>query len=312
MRTPYVQHLNATIQHEVIRDLAVQVGYVGKIGNKQLMSVASNPAVYRTGASLNNLDQRRIMPGYGNMIRITSQANSRYHALQLEVNKRYSRNFSLKGAYAFARSIDMHSGAAIGASTPNVFDLSTQIGLSDFYAKHIASFSWMWDLPKLAAAVAPARAVLGGWQLNGLVAARSGQPINILSGRDVALSGTNNQRPDVVGDHRLPGNRDEGDKILRWFDRNAFAFPAPGSYGNVGRNALIGPSSFNTNLGLFKNFRLPAREGLTLQFRSEFFSVFNNPNLGSPNAQLTAGERMGRITSAGGARVIQFALKLLF
>ncbi|MFB3827197.1 MAG: carboxypeptidase regulatory-like domain-containing protein [Bryobacteraceae bacterium] len=312
VRTPYVQHFNLTLQHEVVRDLAVQVGYVGKLGHKLIMSVAANPALYGPGATLANLDRRRIIQPYGDMVRLGSQANSRYNALQVEVNKRYSRGFTLKGAYTFSRSIDMHSGTSIGAGTPNVFDLSTQLGLSDFHAKHIASFSWIWDLPKLATAVAPARAVLGGWQLNGLVSARSGLPVNVVSGRDVALSGTSNQRPDVVGNPRLPGDRDKGDKILRWFDRNAFAFPAAGMYGNAGRNALIGPSSFTTNLGLFKNFRLPKPEGLTLQFRSEFFSVFNNPTLGSPNAQLTAGDRMGRITSAGGARVIQFALKVLF
>jgi hypothetical protein len=284
---------------------------VGKVGRKLIMSVAANPALFGPGATVANINQRRIYQPYGNLDRITSQGNSSYNALQIEVNKRYSRNFSLKGAYTFSRSIDMHSGTSIGAGTPNVFDLSTQVGLSDFNAKHIASFSWIWDMPRLAGSPLALRAVLGGWQFNGLVTARTGLPLNVVAGRDVALSGTSNQRPDVIGEHRLPDDRPRGEKILAWFNRSAFAFPANGTFGNVGRNALTAPGVSSTNLGLFKNIPL-RREGLNLQFRSEFFNVLNQVNLGNPNTQLTAGANMGRITSAGEARVIQFALKVLF
>ncbi len=80
----------------------------------------------------------------------------------------------------------------------------------------------------------------------------------------------------------------------------------------MGRNALLGPASASANAGIFKQFSLPGREGLRLQFRSEFFNVFNSVNLGNPNNSVGAGANMGRITSADDARVIQFALKLLF
>jgi hypothetical protein len=136
-------------------------------------------------------------------------------------------------------------------------------------------------------------------------------PLNIVIGRDTALSGTSNQRPNVVGDHRLSGDRPRADKILAWFNRAAFAEPRAGSYGDVGRNALLGSPAANTNFALFKNMSLPGREGMRLQLRSEFFNVFNSVNLGNPNSQFTAGANMGRITSAGEARVIQFALKLI-
>jgi len=312
LRTPYVQHFNLNLQHEVARDLAVQVAYVGKLGRKLLMGLAGNPAIFGPGATLQNINQRRLVQPFGNLDKISSRANSSYNALQVEVNKRYSRGVSLKGVYTFSRSIDMASSISLGAGVPNVFNLRTQRGLADFHAKHIASFSWIWDLPKLDASPAVARAAAGGWQLNGLVMLRSAAPFNILSGRDVALSGTSNQRPDVVGEPRLPADRPRGDKILAWFNRNAFALPPAGVYGNVGRNPLLGPASANTNLGLFRNIALPGREGLRLQFRSEFFNVFNSVNLGNPNNNVGAGSNMGRITSAGAARVIQFALKVIF
>jgi hypothetical protein len=308
-----VQHFNLNVQREIVKDLAVQIGYVAKLGRKLLMGVSTNPAIFAPGATPQNINQRRILQqGFGNNSKISSQANSSYSALQAEVNKRFSRGFSVQGAYAFSRSIDMASNNALGAAVPNVFDLSTQFGLSDFHAKHILSVSWIWDLPRLSAASRAVRAVAGGWQVNGLVSARSGLPFNVVTGTDIALSGTPNQRPNVVGEHRLLEDRPRGEKILAWFDRDAFKQPAQGAYGNVGRNALIGPAAASTNIGVFKNFDLPGHEGLRLQFRSEFFNLLNSVNLSSPNAQVNAGTRMGRITGAGSARVIQFALKIVF
>jgi hypothetical protein len=141
---------------------------------------------------------------------------------------------------------------------------------------------------------------------------RTGRPLNILTGRDDALSGTVNQRPDVVGDHRLSDDRSRNDRILGWFNTAAFAFPAAGTYGNLGRNALTGPSSSVMNAAVFKDFQIPLREGMRVQFRSEFFNALNSVNFAAPNNSLSAGTRMGRITAADDARVIQLALKLLF
>lgn len=311
-RTPYVQQFNLNVQHEVIRDLSVQVGYVGKLGRKLTIGVDSNPGLFTPGATLANIEQRRLLRGFGYCWKASTLAVSGYNALQVEVQKRFSRSFSLQGTYTFSKSIDMFSGAGIGPETPNVFNLHTQIGPSDFYSKHIASLSWLWELPKLSASAAILRAVAGGWQLNGLYTGRSAGPLNIVTGDDNALTGTPGQRPNVIGEHRLPGDRPRGDKILAWFDRSAFAMPVTGTFGNVGRNALLAPARANTNLGLFKSFALPGREGLRAQFRAEFFNVFNSVNLDSPATDITSGVNMGRITSAGEARVIQFALKLLF
>jgi hypothetical protein len=241
---------------------------------------------------------------------MVSIANASYNALQLDVKKRFGRGFSVQGAYTFSKSLDLNSSISEGNVGGDPFNRRSSYGPSDFDAKHIASFSWIWDLPKLAAVAPILRESLGGWQVNGLVTMRSGMPFNVSTASDIALSGTSSQRPNVVGNPKLPGDRPRGDKILAWFDRTAFANPATGTYGNAGRNALVGPASAVTNFGLFKNFALPGREALRLQFRSEFFNLFNSVNLGNPNG--TMGSTMGRITSAGDARVIQFALKLLF
>jgi len=313
MRTGYVQQFNLNVQHQLAHELAIQAGYVGKLGRKLMMVYSGNPAVFGPGATLGNINQRRILQGFGDNRVISTQANSYYNGLQVQVEKRHSRGFTIQGAYTWSRAMDMASAIAtsINTAAPNVFDLSTQIGPSDFYAKHIGSASWIWDLPRFTTGPAALRFIGGGWSLNGLVTYRSGGPINVVTGQDNALSGTPLQRPNVIGDHRLSGDRPRAEKVLAWFNRSAFAFPTQGAFGNVGRNALIGPSAKRANIGLFKNFVLPGREGLRLQFRSEFFNLFNNVNFNNPNAQLTANQ-MGRITAAGEARVIQFALKVLF
>ncbi|HEY2931868.1 MAG TPA: TonB-dependent receptor [Acidobacteriota bacterium] len=312
MATPYVHHFHFTLQREVVKDMVVQIAYVAKLGRHLLVGISKNPAVFAPGATLGNIDQRRVIPGFGNLRGSSSISESSYHALQLESYKRFSHGFSLQWAYTFSRSIDQFSEISLGAGVPNPLNLSAEKGLSAFHAKHIFSLSWLWDLPSLASSHALVRGIAGGWELTGLVTARSGLPINITTGSDNALSGTPAQRPNLVGNPALSGSRSRGEKVLAWFNRAAFGPPATGTYGNVGRNLLIGPGASDVNLGLFKNFELPGREGLKLQFRSEFFDVLNRPNLGNPVSSLSAGTRMGQITSAGGSRVIQFALKMLF
>jgi hypothetical protein len=114
----------------------------------------------------------------------------------------------------------------------------------------------------------------------------------------------------VVGDWQLSGDRSLSAKIAEWFNPAAFATPATGTFGNAGRDIILAPGNATANVALFKTFPLPLREGMKFQFRSEFFNVLNRVNLSNPNT--TVGSSMGRITGAGSARVLQFALKVLF
>ncbi|MDZ4799908.1 MAG: carboxypeptidase regulatory-like domain-containing protein [Bryobacteraceae bacterium] len=311
-RSGYVQNFNMNIQRQVGNNLAIQVGYVGRLGRKLIMGLDANPAIYGPGATLANLNSRRVYQGFGNVRSISSLANSHYHGLQIEATKRYSRGFSIQGAYTWSRAIDMRSSlAAVGAATPDVFNLRTEYGLSDFHAAHVANISWLWEIPA-ASKSGFLRFVTGGWQLNGLATWRTGLPINVVSGRDNMLSGSASQRPNVTGNPVLASDRPRAQLIDAWFDRTAFTQPATGTQGNVGRNALIGPGNAVLNLGVFRSFPLPLREGMRLQFRSEFFNALNQVNLNNPNANLNAGNNTGRITGAGAARVIQLALKLSF
>ena len=147
--------------------------------------------------------------------------------------------------------------------------------------------------------------LIGGWELQGIQAVNTGTPRTIRGRSLCNCSGEN--RPDrVAGVSVYPADQ----SATNWFNPAAFTDPAFGTIGNSGRNIISTATQVNVETSLFKDFRI--KENAKLQFRSEFFNMLNAVNLGPPNTQLSAGDRMGRITTADDARVIQFALKLLF
>jgi hypothetical protein len=314
LRNPYVQQFSLGVSHSVWRDLAATVSYVGKLGRKQPIGLSANYGQPAPNATLSNLNDRRVYRGFGDLQKACTCGSSSYHGMQVQVMKRYARNFMVQGAYTFSRSLDVYSGNAMAASEPIPWDLNLSRGLADFHSKHTATLAWTWDLPRLNSLNGPlggvARWAAGGWQITGRVTARSGRALNIITGSDIAMSGTPNQRPNVNGNPVLPSSRDKADKIRQWFDPSVFSMPAGGTIGNLGRNALLGPPSSSNTLGINKHFRLPGREGMKLQVRSEWFNALNHPTLAGINT--TMGTNLGRVNGYGPNRVIQLAAKILW
>jgi hypothetical protein len=312
LRTPYVCQYNVTIQRQIRNSLVVEAAYVGKLGRKLLADIGTNPAIYAPGATIANENSRVIYPGFGSLNQMGTFANAEYNALQIRVVKRYARHFMIQGAYTFSKSMDNSSSSVTDtASIPNPLNLHGEWALSDFYAKHIASAAGLWDLPRLLNRNILLREGVGGWNLAVRWQVRSGNPVNIVTGADTAFSGTPQQRANVNGNPVLPGDRPKGARVAEWFDPTVFSAPIPGAYGNLGRNAVIGPGLNNTNAALLKNFPFTRHEGMYMQFRAEAFSVFNTPIFKNPTN--TLGSSLGRITStSGGERQLQFALKLIF
>jgi len=157
----------------------------------------------------------------------------------------------------------------------------------------------------------------GGWQLSGIYTLASGLPITpFWNGTAPSGSGeSSNDRPDVVG------NPNDGPKRRdAWFNTAPFVAPAPGTFGNAGRNTVIGPRTNSADFSVLKSTRIAERANL--QFRTEFFNLFNHPNFTLPNVTLNSAA-FGTIASTvdvangnplgdGGPRLVQFALKLLF
>ena len=171
--------------------------------------------------------------------------------------------------------------------------------------------SWIYKSPHIHGFGWFGRQVLGGWHLNGITTARSGNSMNVLSGTDTNFDG---ERPPIArtwsGDPNFSGSRTRAEQIAQFFNTAAFAkLPAGVPYGNAGRNTLLGPNAVTWNAAAMKDFRIT--ESKMLQFRTDFFNLFNEVNLSNPNTTLNNGN-FGKITGAASPRMLQFGLKLRF
>jgi hypothetical protein len=259
-------------------------------------------------------------------------ANSIYHAFQLRVEKRMAHGLQLLANYTFSKSIDdasvVHGGTAwLGGSAslqdPNKYYLERS--LSQYDIPQVLNLSYMYQLPfgrgKAVGANwdAVLNSVLGGWQTNGIWRFAQGFPLGLfLSVGGTPLPTYGGQRPSLTGT-LLKNNG------ANWMDQyfanpEVVVTPAPYALGTAPRvvSSVRTPGIKSANLSLFKNFGLGAvREGMSLQFRAEFFNAFNTPIFCGPDTTLNGGS-FGQVQSTcgggsnGGAREVQLALKFIF
>lgn len=310
MRNASLQAYNISIEREIFPSYLVRVAYAGSKGSHLAIVREANAAVYAPGATTSTTNQRRpLAPVFGSIASVEATGSSTYNSLQTTLDKRFSRGFSILASYTLSKSVDESSeNKQTGVVQTNPYDLSFDRGLANFHHRHRFTASFVYEIPgKYSQKFA--NALIGGWNLTGILTMQSGAPFTVFSGVDNARSGTGGQFADRIGDPNLPGNRTRGERIQRWFNTAAFAPNALGTFGNAGRNTLIGPGFNSLNMGLHKNF--PIRENVKLQFRFEAFNVLNNVNLNPPNSTQSS-SLFGRITSAGDPRILQFALRLTF
>jgi hypothetical protein len=305
-----LQSWNATVEREIFPTYLVRVGYAGSKGDRLAMGRELNAAIYAPGATTATTNQRRpLFPTYSTVTTIESTGRSTYHALQLTLDKRISRRFSILSNYTLGTNKD-HAGEAkqTGATQTNPFDLEFDWGYANADRRHRWVTSALWQIPGTFGNPV-AKAVLSDWSLTGILVLQSGGGFTVTSGVDNARTGTGGQRADISGDPDLPGDRSTDEKILAWFNTSVYSPNALGTFGNSRRNDLRGPGSKNVDLGLHKTFGVGATT--KFQVRIEAFNAFNWVNLGNPNTTQNS-PNFARITSAGTARVMQGALRLSF
>lgn len=316
LRTSYTQHWNLSVQQQLGNSTVAELAYVGSKGTKLLASRDINQPAARPQQP--NLPRN---PLFGEITQQESSAASNYHSLQARIQQRLAFGLSLLGAYTFGKSIDNASGVFSSTGDPNYpqnsFNLAAERGRSGFDVRQRFSLSYSYDLPfgkgkSLVSDAGLATMLLSGWQTFGVVTLQTGRPFTVALLPEFDNSNTGisnlgflgNDRPNLVGKGRLDNPTPD-----RWFNTAAFAFPPFGSFGNAGRNILDGPSFKNINFSLVKNTAI--KEKLTVQFRTEFFNLFNHPNFGLPD-NFAGSPSFGRVLSAESPRRIQFGLKLLF
>ena len=310
LRVGYVQSWNLNVQHQLPGNTAVEVGYAGNKGTKLMTSRPLNQPRPGSGA----VQPRRPFPLFTSCQCYFSDDATSYHALQVKVERRFARGLSFLSGYTWAKAISDGSetgGSGDGDSAWPQDELNRRAnrGLAPYDTRHRFTVSTIYELPFARGAAPALRAMLGGWQLGGIVALQSGFPYSVRYATNTVNTGERTTiYPDLVGpDH---GNLPESARaVQRFFDVGAFQAPAPLQYGTAGRNILIGDGIANVDLSVLRHFKVAERRDL--QFRMELFNAFNHPTFGFPAASVGLATA-GRVTTASTARQIQFGLKFVY
>lgn len=300
----YVEQYSLSIQQELPWHFVMQVGYVGNQGHHLFSRSFVNTIDPATGL--------RPLAQFGRTDHKGDDGSSRFDGLQVSLHRSLVNGFLFGGQYMWSHSInDASVGAGEAVPPQNVNDRGADRGNSAQDIRHTATVNWVWELPW-------GRGLLGGWQLSGLVQARTGRQLTITvsrSSKDLPDGNSSNQRPDRV--EGVPLQPPSGQTPQQWINPAAFAVPARGQWGTAGRGIMTGPSLFQVDLGLQKEFRIGDERGVA--FRWEVFNVFNRANLADPVTNLSAGPSFGRITGpltrgagTGSPRQMQFMLRVNF
>jgi hypothetical protein len=303
-RNASLRSWNVNLQRQLARTIAATVGYLGSRGSNLRLSRNLNQPVngVRPFGALSTASP--ILPGIplGNIMQVESSGYSRYHAAWISVAKRLSRGLQFDTSYTWSKSQDTNSLNSSGFAVQDAYDIPNQFALSDFDARHRFVVSAMYELPF------DGNVFTRGWQLAAIVQSQSGNPVNIVTSNSTLTGVANSVRPDVTGPIPIIGSVD------RWFDPSVFV--AVNRFGNLGRNAVIGPAFHNTDLSVIKH--LEAAGGVRLQLRVDVFDLFNHPNFGPPG-NIVGSPDFGKITrtrlptgEAGSSRQIQLVGKLSF
>lgn len=320
---PYVMEYNLTLEQQLGRSWGAHIAYVGSLSRKFFISRDVNEPAYVPGAPVTSagLNARRpYEPSpntyvFGQIVQNADANNANYNALQATLTHQFSHGFSILANYVWSKSMDISSidPANITLTLSDQTYIKRDYARSDYDIPNLFVISYIWALPGTSHLGFFGKQVVSGWQVNGITTIRSGVPYNVLSGVDSNLDGIATDRPNVVGVIPLSNSRSRTQKINEYFNIAAFAqVPAGVPYGNAQRNVQIGPGFINTDLSGFKNFTLYKESNL--QFRAEFFNLFNNVNLANPNTTETSPSfgKVSALYTNYSPRVIQFALKLSF
>ena len=334
--TPYMEQWNLSLERELMAETSLRIGYVGSRGihlGRLIDNVAYSFDTPQGRLVPVELRARRRNSNFAEIRQRTFDGKSWYEGLLLSVRKRMSQGFQMQVSYTFSKALDNASNfIGQGETTQNTQwsiineDPDFDKGLSAFHVKHNFSFNATYELPFGPGRTfgsgwsGPVEQLLGGWGLNTILKLQTGNPQTLELGFDRAQDARSRgqgTRPDLVaGKSNSPVNGD-GRDVIRYFDPAAFAVPAVGFYGNLGRNTLIGPGLATMDLSLSKTAGIHSiSENFNIQFRAEAFNILNRTNLGSPsrtvfNSQGNVVAAAGRInTTTTEARQIQLGLKL--
>jgi len=339
IQNPRVHVWNLSVQRELLANTALTLSYAGSRGQRLLRNTDANVAIpqrladgtifYPPTAARPNLT-------FGTIELKTSDGDSWYNGLIVELVRRSRRGLAFQSSYTFSRNIDTTQASTFFSDStngnvsfyPEPFGIPYNKGLADFHAKHNWVVNATWDLPFARNSETLAGKLFGNWKLAGIGQIRSGNPLTVFVAANRSRSRWAPSLGPGIGPDRpsyAPG-RSGADAVLgrpeQWFDPTAFVLQPAGTLGDVGRGSLIGPDLRTFDLALIKG--VPWRKlgpAGQIELRVEAFNVFNRVNFGVPSLTAFAGEAdnerpvatLGRIRStATAARQVQLGVRVVF
>src|SRR6185295_9747361 len=317
LKLPYVENFNVNVEQQLGPTTIAQVGYVGTRGHRlALMRDINAPPPNAAGLSQARRPFAARYPDLAAINELESVGRSEYNSLQLSLIQSAWHGVSGRVNYTLSKAMD--NGSEARNTLPMIqTDIDADWGPADFDIRHVFTAGVTYSLPTFGGGR------LGdGWQLNTIATFQSGRPFNITTGTDASGTGVRADRPNLVGDPYAGVVQPTTTPLsYQWFNPAAFAAPAPGTFGNLGRNALYGPGFNSVDLSVFKTTKLSG--GASVQLRCEIFNLFNTINWANPGASVAASTSFGVITNtrnannapgigAGEPRNVQLAAKILF
>ena len=338
MRSPYVENAFFGIQRELTPSMVLEVNWVGTFGKKlywaenpnRVVNGFARPSVIDPCTGVDMAPTALLNPCFGVLRTWKNSVTSNYNALQVSFNRKMSQGLAFTSAYTWSHSLDYRSdwhgltgGGSANWANPNGSSgysmdpnaLYLEYGNSGFDVKHRWTASVVWEIPWLKEQKGPAGKIFGGWQANYIATLQTGFPFTVGARRDYNGDGIRSDRPDTpsFGNSYSFKNEDfllgPGGTSKMAELRDQFPAPAPGTNGNLGRNTFRGPGLATLDFSVFK--KVPISEKVSVQFRAEFFNLFNRVNLYQPVANL-ASSNFGLSQAAFDPRVIQLGLRLSF
>jgi hypothetical protein len=328
MRWPYVQNWFLSVQREITRNTVVELGYSGNHALRLPILADFNQATPNLPGQTLGVQARRPIPTFGPITWVDPVGNNHYNGFSARVEHHMSQGLYFLNSFTWGKAmgdseqaLEYYAGY-YAANPQNIHNLGQEKGPTSFDIKVNNITSIVYQLPfgrgrKFAANVNPiVDAIAGGWDVNNIVSAHTGTPLDVAYAPSTAndVTGLSNdyrgqafQRPNVSG-NAISQSRSQ--MLNTYYAGFAFTLPpASAPFGNVGRNSFRAPGFSQWDLAVNKTFAI--REATKLQFRSEFFNVLNHTNFGIPDSKVTDAA-FGTIRSTYPPRQIQFALKVLF
>ena len=338
-RPPESYQWNLTVSHQLSKDTVLEASYIGNHGlhiwrrNVNNNDIAPNrpcsggacdgstdPARLQYARATNNikspktgvvqnagtlLADNRLLRGIGDLPTDMSNGNSSYHALQLWLNRRFSDRLAFQAAYTWGHAISDVALTSFTNTTSDPFNFKSDKGDADLDRRHTFVSNVVYVLPSFKSWGRAAEFALGDWQLNGIASYFGSTPIELLTGvNTIGTSSAVGQRPNYTGAPLYL----EGDPT-KHLNPLAFAVPAIGQQGTLGKGAVRGKPITNIDFSMAKNWRFKERYGF--QFRAELFNVFNHANFVGFDTDLRNGS-FGTLNTAQASREIQLGIKFTF